>query len=174
MTTMPKWANSNRQAQLIRLFVVSNGFCVFGHKNCPFPEHHYHVFIEGLIHDWIADDKARREAEWKAERRIMHSLAERRMPLRGQFSNIAKDIFFDKQPLFYLQGLGMSGLTFKPFAKVRLSSSFMVLYVDLGDTLRDFSKNRRHKIIRYGKGVPVETKKRIDKLVELAIDKAQK
>jgi hypothetical protein len=165
----PNWVTPSRQAHLVRLFVVSRGFCVFGHPNCLIPEHHYEVFIENLVSDWVADDRQRREAEWKAERQIIHNLGERRYPLRGEFSNIARDIFHDKQPLFYLLGLGMSGLTFKPFAKVRLSSSFMVLYIDLGDTLKDISKTRRRKAIRYGKGLPIESKTRIDKLISLAV-----
>lgn len=170
----PNWATPSRQAHLVRLFVKSQGFCVFGHKNCLIPEHHYEVFIDDVIADWVADDKARAISEWQAERRIMHSLAERRYPIRGQFSNISKDIFFETQPLYYRLGLGISGLTFTPFAKVRLSSSFMVLYVDLGDTLKDFSKNRRRKVIRYGKGIPIETERQIEKLVSLAVSEAQK
>jgi len=170
----PKWATPSRQAHLVRLFVQSQGFCIFGHPNCLIPEHHYHIFIEDCISEWIADDKARSLDEWKAERRIMHSLGERRYPIRGQFSSISKDIFFEKQPLYYVLGLGISGLIYKPFAKVRLSSSFMVLYIDLGDTLKDMSKSRRRKVIRYGKGIPIETERRIEKLIGLAVGEAQK
>lgn len=170
----PNWATPSRQAHLVRLFVKSQGFCIFGHQNCLIPEHHYHVFIEDTISEWIADDKARSLAEWKAERRIMHNLGERRLPLRGQFSNISKDIFFERQPLYYLLGLGISGLIYKPFAKVRLSSSFWVLYIDLGDTLKDLSKCRRRKVIRYGKGISIEIERRITKLISLAVSEAQK
>jgi len=147
----PKWVTPDRQAHLVHLFLNSQGFCVFGHKPCPIPEHHYEVFMENLIRDWVSDDRAQRQAEWQAEQRQIHSLGERREPLRGRFSNIAKDIFYSEQPQFYLLGLGISGLTFKPFARVRLASSFLHLFVDLGDTLKAVSKNQRRKALRYGK-----------------------
>jgi len=165
----PKWVTPSRQAHLVRLFVISKGFCVFGHQNCLIPEHHYEVFIEDCIADWKADDRAKAQADWQAEQRLLHSLGERRYPLRGQFSTVSKDIFFDKQPLYYLLGLGISGLSYKPFAKIRLSSSFMVLYIDLGDTLRDTSKCKRRKAIRYGKGLPIKAEKQVERLIGLAV-----
>ena len=165
----PKWAMPNRQAHLIALFTRSQGFCVYGHKPCPIPDHHYEVFIEHLIADWIADDKAQRQAEWRAERRQLHSLAERRYPLHGQFSAIGKDIFYADQPEYYLEGLSISGLTYKPFAKIRLGSSFVHLHIDLGDTLKSVSKTKRRKAIRYGKALPEETQRQIDKICSLAV-----
>ena len=71
--------------------------------------------------------------------------------MRGQFSTIAKDMFYAEQPEYYLEGIGISGLTFRPFAKVRLASSLVQLHIDLGDTLRQVSKAKRRKAIRYGK-----------------------
>jgi len=122
-----------------------------------------------LITDWKADDRQQDTAEWKAERRRLHSLAERAYPLRGQFSSIAKDIFFAQQPLFYLLGYGVSGLTFTPFARVRLASSFVNLYVDLGDTLKGVGKNRRRKAIRYDKLLPVEKQREIELICSKAV-----
>ena len=147
----PKWATPDRQAHLVSLFHRSGGFCVFGHKGCLVPDHHYENFIEDLISYWVSDDRAQKQAEWQAEQKAIHSLGERRLPLRGQFSAIGKDVFYGDQPQFYLLGLGISGLTYKPFARVRLSSSFMHLHVNLGDTLKKVSKNKRRKAIRYGK-----------------------
>ena len=169
MTTQPKWSTSNRKAQLVKLFLDSGGFCVYGHTNCTIPEHHYEVFIETLIDDWKAEDRAQTSLDWKAESKAMHSLGERRLPIRGKFSNIAKDIFFDKQPLFYIEALGISGLKLQPFAKVKLSSSYMRLYVDLGDSLKAISKNKRRKAIRYAKPLPQEVAVKVSKLVTLAV-----
>jgi len=165
----PKWATPDRQAHLVRLFLSSNGFCVFGHRRCLIPEHHYELFIEGLITDWKADDRAQRQAEWQAERCQLHSLGERHYPLHGQFSAIGKDIFYASQPIFYLEGLSISGLTFKPFAKVRLASSFVRLHIDLGNTLKAVSKAKRRKAIRYGKVLPDETQRQINRLCSLAV-----
>ncbi len=165
----PKWATPSRQTQLVSIFLRSRGFCVFGHKACGIPSHYYEVYIEGLIADWKADDRQQDTADWQEERRRLHSLAERRYPLRGQFSTIAKDIFFSQQPLYYLLGLGVSGLTFKPFARVRLASSFVHLFVDLGDTLKGVSKAKRRKAIRYGKSLPVELQGEIAQVCKLAV-----
>jgi hypothetical protein len=166
---MPKWATPIRQAHLVRLFLKSGGFCVYGHRPCPYPSHHYELFIESLIKDWVADDRAQRQAEWEVERRQLHSLGERRYPLRGQFSNIAQDIFFAEQPQHYLEGLGISGLTFKPFAKVRIASSYMRLFVELGDALKGVSKTKRRKATRYGKALPPQVQRRIELLCSLAV-----
>ena len=166
---MPKWATPDRQAHLVRLFLESGGFCVYGHRPCPYPEHHYELFIESLIKDWIADDRAQSQAELEAERRQIHSLGERRYPLKGQFNTIAKDIFYAEQPQHYLEGLGISGLTFKPFAKVRIASSYMRLFVELGDSLKGISKAKRRKAIRYGKALPPQVQRRIEQLCNLAV-----
>jgi len=169
MTTYPKWSTPNRQAVLVKLFLDSGGFCIFGHRNCPIPEHHYEVFIEGLISDWKSEDRQQANLDWKAESKAIHSLGERSSPIRGRFSVISKDIFFDKQPLYYLEALGMSGLKLQPFAKVKIASSYFHLYIDLGDSLRSTSKNRRRKAIRYGKALPQEVEARVRKLVTLAV-----
>jgi len=147
----PKWATPDRQAHLVKLFTRSKGFCVFGHRHCPYPQHYYELFIEDLIADWVKEDRAQRQAEWQAERKALHSLGERRYPLRGEFSAIGKDIFYASQPQYYVEGIGISGLTLKPFAKVRIASSYMRLHIDLADSLKNTSKNARRKAIRYGK-----------------------
>jgi len=166
---IPNWNTPSRQQHLVDLFLDSGGFCVFGHKPCTNPEHHYINFIEGLITDWKADDRAQDSAEWQAERQRLHSLGERRYPIRGQFNNISQDIFFGNQPLFYLVGLGVSGLTLSPFAKVRVSSSYANLFIDLGDTLKGVSKNRRRKAMRYGKPLPIEYRRRVELICREAV-----
>jgi len=167
--TQPKWATSSRQAHLVSIFLRSRGFCVFGHPQCGIPEHYYEVFIEGLIADWQADDRQQDTAEWREERKRLHSLAERHYPLRGQFSAISKEIYFAEQPLYYLLGYGMSGLTFKPFARVRLASSYVHLFVDLGDSLKGISKNKRRKAIRYGKALPMDKQREVEQVCRLAV-----
>jgi len=152
MTRQPKWITPERQARLVDLFLRSQGFCVFGHKPCPYPEHHYQLFIENLIKDWIADDRAQRQAEWRAEQKAMHSLGERPYTRRGEWSAIGKDVFYDRQPLFYIVGYGVSGLTHKPFAKVSIASSSATLLVDLSQAVRGMSKNQRRKALRHHKG----------------------
>jgi len=166
---IPNWNTPSRQAHLVDLFLDSGGFCVFGHKPCPNPEHHYVNYIEGLIADWKADDRAQDRAVWNAERLRLHSLGERRYLIRGQFNNISQDIFFGNQPIYYLVGLAVSGVTLTPFAKVRISSSYANLFVDLGNTLKGVSKNRRRKAMRYGKPLPPEYKKRVEQVCREAV-----
>ena len=165
----PRWATPDRQTHLVNLFHRSGGFCIFGHKPCPHEHHHYEVFIDGLIGDWIAQDRAQSQAEWKAEQRAIHNLGECG-PQRGEFNATGRDAFYAEQPQYYVKGLGISGLTFKPFAKVRLSSSYVHLHVDLGDTLKGMGKAKRRKVIRYGKPLPDSISEEVDKVCKEAVE----
>jgi len=165
----PKWVTPARQAKLIELFLRSGGFCIFGHKNCLIPEHHYIVFIEALIKDWQTYDRQERAYINRIVAKSLHSLGEQKYPLRGQFSAVSKEVYGTSQPLFYVEGLGMSGVILKPYAKVRLSSSYLRLYIDLGNTLRGVSKSKRRKAIRYGKPLPVSIENRISMLIGEAV-----
>ena len=227
---IPKWANTERQNHLVKLFLKCGGFCVYGHSPCqgtlerkekvvcewgkfclepvangepcrykpdegkphlpcnvrhviklvwhcsygdypcymPF-DAHYEFFASKLIKEWVANDRAQKSAEWQAERQQLHSVGERQYPIGGQFNFISQEIYFADQPQYYLAGLAMSGLTFKPFAKLRLASSFVALHIDLGDTLRKVSKSKRRKAVRYGIALPLEIQKEVDKLCNLAV-----
>lgn len=166
---LPQWATPERRAKLVELFVRSGGFCIFGHRNCPYPEHHYELFIEGLIADWKADDREARGLELKLEQIQLHRLSEPREPLRGRFSAISKDIFFTSQPLYYIEGVAISGLTLQPFVRVRLSSSFMRLYVNVGEALSGVSKSKKRKAIRYNKPLPFPVERVVRQLVGKAV-----
>jgi hypothetical protein len=167
--TKPKWVNTTRQAHLVSLFVRSRGFCIYGEPNCVIHEHHYEVFIESLINDWKADDRETNRLEWKNERKIMHSLNEKTLPMRGRFNGVSSDIWHDSQPIYYLESMGMDGLKLKPFAKVKLSSSYQHLYVDLGDSLKSISKNRKRKALRYHKPLPQSANAIVSKLIIEAV-----
>jgi hypothetical protein len=73
----------------------------------------------------------------------------------------AATIYYDNQPEFYLEGLGISGLTFKPFAKLRLASNYIRLHVELDEILKPMSKSKKRKAIRYGK-IPKDIQDRIN------------
>jgi hypothetical protein len=167
--TKPKWVNPLRQSHLVSLFVRSRGFCVFGEANCTIPEHHYEIFIESLIDDWQAEDREQSKLDWQAERKLMHSLGEKSLPIRGRFNNISSEIWHNQQPVYYLESIGMDGLRLKPFAKVKLSSSFQHLYIDLGESLRGISKNRKRKAIRYNKPLPQQTNDIVSQLIMQAV-----
>jgi len=168
-----KWATPHRLAyiaNLMRSYIGQKGWLIdvdTGEVYHPL----YEAKVGSIIADWQADDKAEALALWRKEEKAIHGLGERSYPLRGEFSAIAKEIYHAQQPQFYLLGLGVSGLTFKPFAKVRLASSFIGLhvYVDLSDTLKSVSKNKRRKAIRYGKALPLEIQAKVDKLCNEAV-----
>jgi len=167
--TLPKWATLDRKEKLIQLFLDSGGFCVYGHKKCLIPEHNYYLYSECLISDWKQLDKELTSALWQAERKQLHSLGERSYPVRGQFSAISKTIYAESQPLYYLEGQAVSGLTLTPFVKVRIASSYIRLFVDLGEALRQVSKSARRKAIRYGKPLPPTTRVAIMRKVMEAV-----
>jgi hypothetical protein len=111
----------------------------------------YELKSEDLIKYWIADDRERERYELELESKALHRTNDRTLPLHGRFSGVSRDIYHDSQPLYYLEQLGISGLTFKPFAKLRLASSGTRLFVDISDVLKPLSKNARRKAVRYGK-----------------------
>lgn len=111
----------------------------------------YEVKSEAIIKDWIAEDRKQAHEDWQAEFEARHKNDSRDYPLRGRFSGIAQEVYYDSQPQYYLENLGFSGLTFKPFAKLRLASSNVRLFVDISEVLKPLSKNQKRKAVRYGK-----------------------
>ena len=111
----------------------------------------YDLKLTHIIGDWIAEDRQAKAYERKAIARLLHTIPEVGK-LRGRFSAISRDIYHESQPIYFIECLGISGLTFKPFAKVRIASSYTRLFVDLQAPLVRVSKNRKRKYLRYGKG----------------------
>ena len=109
------------------------------------------VLINNAIEVWREDSRIDSIQEWQRDRRELHKLNERSFPIRGRFNNISSVIFHESQPLYYLDSIGMNGLTMQPYAKVKLASSKMYLFIELGNSLMNVSKHRRRKILRYGK-----------------------
>ena len=144
--------------------------CAYGDYPCykPFGSH-YENYADNLIADWKQSDRQDRLGLWQAEQRAMHSLGERTYPVTGRFSAISRDIYHDNQPLYYLDGQSVSGLTLLPFVMVRIASGYMRLFVDLGTELRQVSKSKRRKAIRYGKPLPQETEAIIRRKVLQAV-----
>jgi len=144
--------------------------CGYGDYPCykPFGSH-YENYADTLIADWKRLDKEQRLADWEVERKALHQLGDRSYPVRGQFSAVSRDIYAESQPLYYLEGQAVSGITLKPFVRVRIASSYIRLYVDLGEALRQVSKNTRRKAIRYGKPLPPTTRVAIMRKVMEAV-----
>jgi hypothetical protein len=128
----------------------------------------YDLKLAEVIGDWIAEDKQAKAYERKAISRLLHTIPEVGA-LRGQFNAISRDIYHESQPIYFIECLGISGLTFNPFAKVRIASSYTRLLVDLKAPLTSVSKNRKRKFIRYGKGLPIEVQKDVELTCNRAI-----
>ena len=141
--------------------------CAYGHDSCeaPFANHYKNVENE-LVRYWQADAREQARMERKRERRIETGEVGR---LRGDWNETGRDVFYSEQPQSYIEALGMSGVTFTPFAKVRLPSSSVNLHVDLGDTLKKLSKHKRRKVIRHGRPLPPEVQNAIELLVRRAV-----
>ena len=129
----------------------------------------YDVKAEQMISDWKAEDRIARSEQYRLESIQLHSLGEPKEPLRGQFSAISRDIWKASQPLYYIEGIGISGINFQPFVRVRLSGSFMRLYVYIGEALQGVSKSKKRKAIRYGKPLPKTTEQVINQLVRYSV-----
>ena len=128
----------------------------------------YDLKLAEVIGDWIAEDRQAKAFERKAISRLLHTIPEVGK-LRGQFNAISRDIYHESQPTYFIECLGISGLTFKPFAKVRIASSYTRLLVDLHEPLANVSKHRKRKFIRYGKGLPMEVAKEVELTCNRAI-----
>ena len=104
------------------------------------------------IKAWIYEDRLNAQADWQAEYEARHKLNTQRFkPLYGKFSAVARDVWHDSQPLFYIEAIGVSGLTYKPFAQVRIASTQTKLYVNISQAIKPLSKHKRKKMLRYGK-----------------------
>jgi len=150
----PQWATPQRRNLLIELFQHSKlvwlspdspvkGFCMDSQcskasadnpapycQECP---RFFQNYIEPLIKDWVDDDRGERAELWRKEQREMHRLNERRWK-KCQFDAVARDVFLQQQPDYYLEGVGISGLTFTRIAKVRVPSMPVRLFVDVADS----------------------------------------
>ena len=144
--------------------------CAYGDYPCNKPhECHYELYTDRLVKEWVQDDRQVKITEWQAERKELHSLGEPRTPVKGWFNGIGRDIFFSRQPIYYLEGLGISGITFKPFAKVKIANSYTHLFIDLGNALKPVSKSKRRKAIRYGKPLPKDVTGKINDICSQAV-----
>ena len=167
---IPKWQTKPRLNFLALLFfryAMLKGWQIDLVSGAIYHEG-YERYMDSLIADWKADDISTRNYERKLIARRLHGLSECGS-LRGTFNAIARTIYHDSQPLFELEALGINGLTFKPFAKVRIASSYVALHVDVSDTLKELSKSKRRKVIRYGKPMPAKVAEALTETVSKAI-----
>jgi len=148
MPKYPKWATPLRRlalAQLALEFLDKPGWYIdLDSQEIYHPE--YSKEAEALIEYWKEDDREARAYELKLIKREQNRLYERK-PTRRMFD---PEVFFNSQPVYYIEGLGVSA-DFKPVVKIRLASSRIVMFIDLSE----LSKNQLRKALRYGHLEPV-------------------
>jgi len=124
----------------------------------------YDIIKDNLKVIWIQADRAETVSQYQAEYAIRHKISDR-LPLRGHFCGIAKDIYYDSLAVYKIEYFGMDN-GFRPFVKIHINNTGSEIFIDLSKTLFGMSKNRRHKILRYANNG------KIDGLIDLAILKA--
>jgi len=172
MHRKPLWITPERKlciASLYQRFITKSGW-----KLDLRTGEAYHPELDKLVHSfvmyWAQDDLAGKRYEQRLADRELHRLNERGA-LRGHFNAISRSIYFDNQAMYELQGLGVSGLTFRPFAKVRIASSLVALHVDITEALRPLSKCKKRKVIRHGEPLPSEILANVSEACSLAVSR---
>ena len=122
------------------------------------------IHLEGLIDQWKAEDRAKAQALWKRELQLMHQAPDHKGWGR-RYDPVSREQFLLSQPPYYLEGVGLSGLTFKRVAKIKLPSTNLRLFVDVAKA-KVQSKNQRRKARRYGQVTANET---LDEVCNLAV-----
>ncbi len=124
-------------------------YTVWGLRRVPVTtEVHRRLFdhlSEDFIAEWKADDRTARSELARREAADLHHMPDNRGWGR-RFDPVDKDLFFARQPSYYPEGIGISGLTFHRVAKVRVASSPIRLFVDC----QKLSYNARKKLRRKG------------------------
>lgn len=126
------------------------------------------AYLRPIIKDWVSDDRQATAYLNKLLRNQLHRIPEIGS-LRGQFNFVSREIYHDSQPQYYFEALGINGLNYKPFARIRIASAFTRLHVDISEPLNTISKHKRRKAIRYGKGLPIPIQRQVEELCNLAI-----
>lgn len=128
----------------------------------------YEQVEDEVIRHWVSDDASRRMAEWKAEQVRLHGVPDRHFH-QGEFDNIRRENFLAEQPPYYIEALTPDALTFRPVALVRIPSTGVHLFVELGEALQRISKRARRRAVREGKPLPPDTQAAVDKLIQSAV-----
>ncbi len=166
----PQWATPERQRHLVYLFEKSGGFCVFGDKGCLYDEHHYPLFMETVIEDWKAEDREERALLWKLEQEHLHDGTFGRWG--SDFDPVARDVYYQERPKYYMLGFGVSAESKQRIAVIRVPSTYIRLYVNLAVAFQgvSISRNKKRKMARYNAGPPAIVSERIDTLCSQAVD----
>ena len=128
----------------------------------------FDLHMDGAIAHWVAEDKAQASAEWKAEQQRFHS--DQKRIRQGPFDSIRREQFMAEQPRCYIVGLTPDLVTMRPTVLVRIASTDIYLFVDVGDVIQRGYRKPRRKAIRHGHILPRGTEEAVAALVQGAVD----
>ena len=165
----PKWATPVRLAFKDSLLYRLDAFEVDLWSGEFYLSPKLQKHIHDLVKDWIRDDAEQRRYDWLVAQKGIHESSDRVLPPRGRFSAVSRDVYHDSQPLYHVLAIGVSPLNHRPFAKVRIASSYECLFIDLGEMFRPLSKNQRRKIARHNKSFPAEIASQITYSIRSAV-----
>jgi hypothetical protein len=109
----------------------------------------YNKVTEAAIDSWKAEDRDRRSYEWRLEQQPLNDGTYGKYGSR--FDPVARDVYFQNRPEYYLVGMGVSALTHQRVALIRVPNTSAHLFVDCSDTVQELSKNAKRKMKRYGR-----------------------
>jgi len=171
MAKLPLWLSDERKGILANLLLE----CAYNNYDLKVEEStgylyyiEYREALAKLVPYWITDDKDRRSYEHKITQYNFHRLNEKGK-VKGSFNAISKDIYFGNQPQYYFERYGTDIVNFHRIAVIRLASTFTRLHIDISAPLRLLSKNRKRKIRRYGKGLPLEIERMIEAIIRQSV-----
>jgi hypothetical protein len=115
----------------------------------PYPARLYNKVAEACIESWKAEDRERRSFEWKLEQQTLHDGTYGKYG--STFDPVARDVFFSTRPEYYLVAMGVNAFSFDRVALIRIPSTSVHLFVDVGGAVQEVSKNARRKALRHRK-----------------------
>lgn len=133
----------------------------------PYLARLYNKVAEAAIESWKAEDRERRSFEWKLEQQAILDGTYGRYG--AEFDPVARDVFYQHRPDYYLVALGVNPFTFKRVALIRIPSTSIHLFVDVASAVQEVSKNARRKAMRHGKVANGALMEQIHQLCQSAV-----
>ena len=133
------------------------------------PLTYYRKMSEGAIDAWKADDREERALLRKLEQEHIHDGTYGRWG--SDFDPVARDVYYQERPTYYMMGFGVSADSKQRIAVIRVPSTYIRLYVNVAPAFQDvsISRNKRRKMARYQSGPPAPVWERIDTLCSQAV-----
>jgi hypothetical protein len=121
----------------------------------------FDVVQEDVIQEWKADDRVVRSEERRREGASLRSGDQQGFGKlvnihlrRRDFDPVERMQYRDRKPQYTLLGFSVHPLTHKHVAHIRIPGANVELFVDVSTAISELSRNKRHKIARYGHQMP--------------------